>query len=102
MRIILILWFIPLILFWGWYGLSAHDVDLGYFFLTRGFHDHIFTIYGNILNMPAQDVPVAMAWVFFLDTLIVLGIAALRWHKSWFPGLKAKVSTLLGSIGNPA
>ena len=85
MRTILILWFIPVFLFWGWYGLSLNDLNFGLFFLTREFHDHLFVIYGNILHMPPEDVPVSLAWVFIVDSLIVLGIAALRWYKAWLP-----------------
>ena len=93
MRVILLLWFIPIILFWGWYALSLNDMHFGYFFLTRHFHDHLFTIYGNILHMPAEDVPIALAWLFTIDTLIVLGIAALRWYKKWLPQTIAAVKS---------
>ena len=96
MRVILILWFVPLILFWTWYGLSAYDVNWGYFFLTRGFHDYIFAIYGKLLQMPPEDVPALIAGVFVFDSFIVLGIAALRWHKHWFPGLKQMFSKAFG------
>ncbi|MDJ0613773.1 MAG: DUF6105 family protein [Rhizobiaceae bacterium] len=86
MRIVIILWMIPLVLFWGWYFLSANDMHFGYFFLTRGFHDHLFEIYGKILFLPPEDVPVALAWIFFIDTLIVFfGVAAVRWYKLWLP-----------------
>lgn len=85
MRTILILWAIPIVLFWGWYGLSAHDINFGLFFLTRDFHDLIFKIYSNILGLPAEDIPGWLAWVFFVDTLILLAVAALRWYKSWLP-----------------
>ncbi len=85
MRVILILWLIPVVFFWGWYGLSAYDINFGLFFLSRGFHDHIFQIYGSILHMPAEDVPIALAWIFGIDTLIVFGVAALRWYKHWLP-----------------
>lgn len=85
MRVILILWLIPVVLFWGWYGLSANNMHFGWFFLTRGFHDHLFVIYGNILHMPPEEVPEKLAWVFGIDTVIVFGIAALRWYKKWLP-----------------
>lgn len=85
MRTILILWIIPVVLFWGWYGLSANDLHYGVFFLTRGFHDHVFALYSQILQMPAEEIPVKLAWLFAIDTLIVFGIAALRWYKHWLP-----------------
>ncbi|MEM9329704.1 MAG: DUF6105 family protein [Pseudomonadota bacterium] len=85
MRAILILWAIPLVLFWGWYGLSAYNLHFGLFFLERQFHDLIFQIYSNILGLPAEDIPLWLAWVFFIDTMIILAIAALRWYKHWLP-----------------
>ena len=85
MRIILILWFIPLFIFWGWYALSAYDLHMGMFFLTRQFHDHLFGIYASILHLPREDVPLAIAGVFAFDSMLVLGIAALRWYKKWLP-----------------
>ncbi|MEM9278683.1 MAG: DUF6105 family protein [Pseudomonadota bacterium] len=85
MRAILILWAIPLILFWGWYGLSANNMHFGFFFLERQFHDLVFNIYSNILGLPAEDIPGWIAWVFFVDTLIILAVAALRWYKHWLP-----------------
>lgn len=100
MRTILILWIIPVVSFWGWYGLSANDINFGLFFLTREFHDHLFSIYSQILQMPADEIPVKLAWLFGIDTLIVFGIAALRWYKAWLPQswnyVREKVS------GNPA
>lgn len=85
MRTILILWIIPVVLFWGWYGLSAYDMHFGMFFLSRDFHDHIFQLYSRILHMPVDEIPGKLAWLFGIDTLIVFGIAALRWYKHWLP-----------------
>lgn len=87
MRTVLILWFIPVFLFWGWYALSVNDIHFGFFMFTRAFHDHLFQIYGNILHLPPEDVPEKIAWVFAIDTVIVLAIAALRWYKKWLPQL---------------
>ena len=85
MRVILILWFIPVFVFWGWYALSVNDLNMGMFFLTRQFHDHLFGIYASILHLPREDVPVAIAGVFAFDSILVLGLAALRWYKKWMP-----------------
>ena len=85
MRVILILWFIPLFVFWGWYALSVNDLHMGMFFLTRQFHDHLFSIYASILHLPREDVPLAIAGVFAFDSVFVLGLAALRWYKKWMP-----------------
>ena len=85
MRAVLILWAIPIILFWGWYGLSAFNLHFGIYFLEREFHDLVFRIYSDILGLPADEIPGWLAWVFFIDTLIILAVAALRWYKFWLP-----------------
>ena len=92
MRYLLALWFIPLALFWGWYGLSAHDIDLGTIYLSRGFHDHMFMIYGNMLGVSPSVVPGMIAAAFAVDSAILLVIAAVAWRKSWMPQLSAWVS----------
>ena len=97
MRAILILWAIPIIFFWGWYGLSANNINFGYVFLSRAFHDQIFTIYGNVLQMPAEEVPAKLAWLFFIDSLILLAVAAFRWRKSWWPSFRARCAEIAKS-----
>ncbi len=95
MRAVLILWAIPLVLFWGWYGLAVNDINFGVFFLTRDFYDRIFAVYSAILHMPAEEIPSKLAWTFFIDTLLILAIAAFRWRKSWYPGFRARVMQTL-------
>ncbi len=85
MRIILILWGAPLAFFWGWYGLSAYDINFGTIFLSRQLHDMIFQIYGNSIGVPAADVPAMIAGACAFDTAIVMSIAAWRWRKGWVP-----------------
>ena len=85
MRIILILWAAPIILFWGWYGLSANNMHFGSLYLSRPFHDQIFMIYAHVLNIPATDIPLKLAWIFVVDTLLILALAAFRWRAKWFP-----------------
>ena len=102
MRVIFILWLIPLVLFWGWYGLSAYDINFGYFFLSRVFHDHLFEIYGGILNMPAENVPIALAWIFAIDTVMVFfGVAAIRWYKLWLPPMYGKLKRVFTGKPQP-
>ena len=59
----------------------------------------MFYVYGQILHMPPEEVPVKLAWTFFIDTLLILAIAAFRWRKSWYPGFKARVKQVLGRDG---
>ena len=84
MRKILYLWALTIFIFWGWHFASLYDTGPSFVFSLK-FHQHIYQVYGNILHMPPADVPLAIAWLFFVDTLIVLGIAALRWYKHWLP-----------------
>lgn len=84
MRKILILWAATIIFFWGWYFMSYYDTGPTFFF-TRAFNDHMFNVYANILQIPASEIPIKIAYVFVIDTFIVLGIAALRWYKHWLP-----------------
>ena len=85
MRYLLALWFIPFALFWGWYGLSAYDIDLGSIFLSRDFHDHMFVIYGNMLGVEPTLVPGLIAGAFAVDSAILFGIAAFTSRKDWWP-----------------
>jgi phosphoglycerol transferase MdoB-like AlkP superfamily enzyme len=84
MRKILILWAATIVFFWGWYFMSYYNTGPSFFF-SRGFHDHMFNVYSNILQIPASEIPMKLAYVFVVDTLIVFGIAALRWYKHWLP-----------------
>lgn len=93
MRTIFLLWLFPIVFFWGWHFLSVYDVG-GVFFLTQDFNNHIYGLYGSILQMPADDVPWALAWVFFIDSVILFfGVAIIAWWKSWFYPLMNFVRT---------
>lgn len=85
MRIILILWSAPLVLFWGWYGLSANDISFGTVFFSRQLHDAVFEIYSRTLGVPASEIPSMLAWACFVDTLLIVSIAAWRWREHWTP-----------------
>lgn len=92
MRIFLTLWFVPLALFWGWYGLSANDTSFGVFLLTRQAHDMVFQIYANTLGVDPSVIPGMIAGACALDSLIVLAIAAFKWRSSWLPQTKALIA----------
>lgn len=96
MRYILILWFVPLALFWGWYGVSANNWHNGFFFLSRGFHDHMFNIYGSILGVDPSVVPAMIAGTFAFDSALLLAIAAFRWRADWYPQTKTWFLKKLG------
>lgn len=100
MRIFLLLWFVPLVLFWGWYGLSYHDINFGIRMFTRELHDLVFIIYGNAIGIEPEKVPGIAAWACFFDSLIVLSIAAFRWRAKWWPRTKAMLADLSRSYWN--
>lgn len=85
MRILLILWAVPMVLFWTWFGLSAYDISFGTLFFSRRLHDVVFTIYGNTLGVPPQEVAPMVAWACLFDTCIIAMIAAFRWRARWLP-----------------
>ncbi len=88
MRVLLVLWAVPLVFFWSWYALSANDLSFGTIFLSRQLHDVVFDLYGRTLGVPASAVPPMMAWACAFDTCLILAIAAFRWRARWLPGAK--------------
>ncbi len=92
MKWLLLAWLIPVALIGGWYGLSYHDIHFGFVMLSRRAHDLVFQIYGNILGMPPQDIPPLLFKAIVIDTLIVMGIVALRYRKAIIAWIRAKRS----------
>ena len=88
MRILLLMWFIPLVLFWSWFALSANDISFGYHILSRTVHDLVINQYANIIGMEASAIPSAIAGACAFDTAIVMGIVGYRWRSSWLPQVK--------------
>jgi len=82
MRYILIFWALPMGLIWGWYFLSLHDIDFGFFMLSREVHDYTFALYGRILGMEPAEIPPLLARACIVDTLILLAILAFRRRRA--------------------
>lgn len=78
MRALLLLWALPLGLFWGWYFLSLNDLSFGYIMFSRQLHDLVFQIYGEILGVDPALIPGMVAKACVFDSLIVLAILAFR------------------------
>ena len=85
MRYILILWAVPLALFWGWYALSVNDLNFGSIYLSRQLHDAVFAVYGQTLGVAPETIPPMLAWACIVDTGIIGAIAAFRWRAAWWP-----------------
>ena len=96
MRVILFLWAVPLVLVWGWYGLSAYDISFGTIFLSRELHDAVFGLYGQTLGVPPAEIPSMLAWACAFDTMLLGLIAAWRWRSSWAPQARQALAGLAG------
>lgn len=82
MRGLIALWLAPLVLFWGWFGLSFYDLNFGYVLLTRQAHDLIFQLYGEILGIDPEIIPSMLIKACVFDGLIVLAIIAFRRRRA--------------------
>ena len=87
MRWFLWLWAFPIGLICAWYVLSFHDV--GYFVFSRLMHDQVFLIYGGILGVAPETVPMLLAKAIVVDSFLVAGFACLVRRKrimAWWRG----------------
>lgn len=101
MKWFLILWAGPIVFLGAWYGLSYHDMNFGFFMLTRQTHDLVFQVYSNALGIPAEDIPPLVMRAIVVDSLIVFAIIGLRRRKKiaawWRRHQEARSSALLAS-----
>ena len=80
-RILLVLWITPLILFWGWYWTSYFDLRFGTMIFSRRLHDVIFRIYGEILGIDPTTIPPLLARACVLDSILVAALVAFRLRR---------------------
>jgi hypothetical protein len=78
MKYVLLAWATPLALFWGWFFLSANDINFGSIYLSRALHDLVFQLYGQMLGIDGATIPWLVAKACILDTGLLLGIWAFR------------------------
>lgn len=78
MKVFLILWIMPIILLGGWYGLSYYDLNFGFRILTRDLHDLVFAVYGNLLGIPPEEIPVLVLKAIIFDSFLVLGFIVIK------------------------
>lgn len=86
MKYVFAVWATPLVLFWGWYFLSLNDINFGYIMLTRQAHDLIFQLYGQMIGMDPQAIPMLVAQACAFDTALIVAIWAFRRRrelKAW-------------------
>ena len=89
MRILLILWFVPVALLGVWYGLSVNDWHMGTRIFSRELHDLVFGLYGKLLGMQPEELPPVLARAIALDSLVVFAIVAFRMRARWWPTVKS-------------
>jgi hypothetical protein len=78
MKYVLAIWASPLVLFWGWYFLSLHDINFGSVYLSRQLHDLVFKLYGEMLGIDPASIPMMIAEACAFDTAIIVAIWAFR------------------------
>lgn len=78
MRYVLILWAAPLGLFWGWFFLSAHDINFGSIYLSRALHELVFEVYGEMLGIDPTTIPWLVGKACIVDTLLILALYAFK------------------------
>lgn len=78
MKVFLILWIMPIVLLGSWYGLSYYDINFGYRILSRELHDLVFTIYGNILGIPPESIPLLVLKAVIFDSFLVVGFIIIK------------------------
>ena len=102
MRWILGIWAAPLVIFWGWYFLSLGNMHFGYAMLSRPFHDLVFELYGEMLNMDPAVIPGLAAKACIVDTLFLLAIWAFRRRRLIAAWLRATRERYAGEASSPS
>ena len=91
MRWLLIAWFTPLALFWGWLGLAAVDAWPSSIFFSRVLYDNVFIVYEQMTGLNEGQIISYVAKICVIDSLIVMGIFAFRRRRQirqWFVARK--------------
>lgn len=102
MRYVVALWAAPLIIFWGWFGLSYYDMNFGYVMLSRDVHDLLFQLYGDILGIDPATIPLMVAKTCVIDTLILLSIFAFRRRRPILAWLRLQRERYLRAESSPS
>ncbi len=85
LRALILLWALPILLFGTWYGLSVNDISFGTLMFSRELHDHVFAIYGRVLGVEPDAIPMMIVQALITDTLILFAFIAYRKRKLWWP-----------------
>ena len=91
------LWLVPMTLFWGWFGLSYHDINFGLMFFSRDIHNMVFGIYASILGVSYETIVSGFLKACIFDTFLIAGIVAYRKRaeiKSWWRERKNRTENI--------
>ena len=102
MRWVLAIWAAPLIIFWGWFGLSFYDIHFGYVMLSRPLHDLVFELYGEMLGIDPAIIPWLVAKACVLDTLLLLAFWAFRRRRELGAWLRSQRERYSGEASSPS
>lgn len=79
MKIFLVIWALPVALFWGWYGLSYHNMHFGSVYLSRKLHDMVFAMLGDLTGADPVELPGIIANACAADGVMI--VALLVWQR---------------------
>lgn len=85
LRALILLWALPVALFGIWYGLSVNDNNFGTLMFSRALHDHVFAIYGRVLGVAPEALPMMILQALITDTAILFAFIAYRKRSFWWP-----------------
>lgn len=95
MKYLFWLWLVPMSLFWGWFGLSYHDINFGTTMFSREIHNMVFGIYAHLLGVSYDTIVSGFIKACIFDTFLIGGIIAYRKRKqikAWWQARKAAQS----------
>lgn len=102
MRYLLLFWALPLVLFWGWFGLSYYDINFGLLIFSRLVHDFAFQFYGDMLGIDPALIPPLVAKACVTDSLLIFGFFAFRRRREAAQWLRANWPRYFGDRPVPS
>lgn len=95
MRYIFYFWFLPMSLFWAWFGLSYYDINMGTDFFSREMNELVFAIYGSILGLERETIVWLVVRACIVDTILIFAIFGFRKRhdiKAWWQARREKLA----------
>ncbi|TPN39426.1 hypothetical protein FKO01_04520 [Mesorhizobium sp. B2-3-3] len=93
MRYIFAMWAGPMAIFWGWFYLSANDINFGYVMFTRHTHDFFFQLYGQMLGIDPSIIPGMVAKTCIFDGLLLMALWAFRRRREIWGWIKGRTTS---------